>query len=415
MNPSGQQRNRQRAAVYFGLICLGMVFAVSSTVSAQDSFPIGLICPLTGAYAHEARSQKEFAMLAVKQINAAGGVLGRQIRLEIEDTELQPGVGAKRAEQLIEKGVRYLVGGIYSSSVTAVSRVAARHGVIHLGIGGSNDLTGKFCNPYHFNFCPAGYQMADGTGTLLLDTGRLPGEWFAVTVDYSWGHTTLESLKKMLSKRNLRLQGNAFVPLRETDFSAALVRAVVSDAKVLCVIVYGQGQAHLLQQVYDLGVRKKMKIVVIASNISICAGLAPEVIEGIYVGMPWYWDLDNPVTRSLNQVYEAEYGVPGDWPGAEVYDSIFLLADAIRQARSFEAPAVIAQLEGRVFQTSKTPETVRACDHRIIQDWYVGVGKPGSRRRNRWDLFDMIGPADGDKLMLPCAETGCDMTAPVLR
>jgi branched-chain amino acid transport system substrate-binding protein len=166
-----------------------------------------------------------------------------------------------------------------------------------MGVGGSNALTGEKCNIHHFNLDTAAYQMDLGTGSIVIDKLELPKEWFTITVDYSWGHTCLESVKKMLSKRGGKVVGNVFVPVRAQDFSTALVKAVVSDAPVLCVIVYGSGQGKLLQQIYDLKVHTKMQIVVIASDLTIALNINPTAIEGVLVGLPWYWNLNNNTTK----------------------------------------------------------------------------------------------------------------------
>ncbi len=376
---------------------------------AEETLQIGLLCPLTGSYAKEARSQVNFAKMAAGQINAAGGVLGRRIEITVRDTRLSPTRAAQEAESLISNGVDFFIGGIYSSEVTAISLVARENNVLHVGLGGSNDLTGKYCNPYHFNLCPAGYQMARGTGDIVIDQLDIPKEWFAITVDYSWGHTTLASVEAMLEQKNGYLAGNAFVSLRESDFSAAITRAVTSGAPVLCIIVYGHGQAQLLNQIHDLGVKQKMLVVVIAANQEISAGLDPEVTENICVGLPWYWGLENKVTKQLSRDYMDVYGDPGDWPGALAWDSVHVIARAVSLAGSFVPEKVIPFLEGMEFETSKTLQKIRACDHRAIQDWYVGIGKPAALRQNMWDVYKIVGSADKNAIMTDCDDTGCLM------
>lgn len=376
---------------------------------ADDPVRIGLICPLTGHYGKEALSQKNFALLAAREINNAGGILGKKIEIVIEDTMLKPDQAVIKAEKLISQGVKYFIGGLYSSEVTAISQVASQNKVLHMGLGGSNTLTGIYCNKYHFNLCPAGYQMVRGLGNLVIDRLGLSKEWFTITVDYSWGHTTLDSVGKMLSAKGGTLVGNSYAALNETDFSASLVRALVSDARVLCIIVYGQHQAYLLQQIYDLGVKSKMDIVVIASNLGIITGLGPEVTENVYMGVPWYWNLEYPQTRELNQKYMDQYLEPGDWPGAQVYDSIHVIAAAIRNTGSFDPEKLIPEMEGMVFQTSKSSEKIRACDHRAIQDWYVGVGKSSIQRESKWDVLKILAGEGGEDLMDTCEETGCHM------
>ncbi len=396
-----------RIAIVF--IIFTLVTAVFSTpfAKADKKITIGVLSPLTGPYRFEAESQRDFAYLAAAEINAQGGVLGRQIDIVVEDTELKAGVGTAKARKLIDNDVKYLTGGLSSTVVGAISNLAHKAGVLHLGIGGANSLTGENCNRHHFNLDTAAYQMAIGTGTVVLDKIGLPNDWFCITADYSWGHTTLDSVKKVLANRGGKVVQNVMTVIRENDYSPALVKAMTSDASVLCVIVWGAGQVRLLEQAYEFGVQNKMDIVVIVSGYNIISKTAPRALRGVYMGIPWYWNIDNETTQSLSKKYIDKYGQPGDWPGAQVYDSIKVLTTAMEKAGSFEVDKLIPVLEGMEFQTSKGPERIRACDHRAVQDWYVGIGNPPHIRKNKWDLLKIIGQVGGDEIMYPCEETGC--------
>ena len=397
--------------------CIYILLLISfiiSSAKAEDNITIGVLCPLTGPYSFEAESQQNFAYLAAEEINAAGGVLGRKIDIVIEDTQLKASMGAKKARMLIQSGVEYLTGGVSSNVVAAISRVAHENGILHLGIGGSNALTGKDCNQHHFNLDTAAYQMVLGTGTYAIERLGLPNEWFTITADYSWGRTCLESTEKMLTGRGGRLVGNAMVTLREKEFSPALLRALVSGAPVLCVIVYGSGQGRLLQQAYDFGItNKKMKVVVIASDITIALHAKPEALSGVYFGLPWYWDINNADVRQLSKRYWDKFGNPPAWPGVQVYDSIKVLAMAIEKGGTFSIPQLIPILEGLEFHTSKGTQRIRACDHRAIQDWYLGIGKEPDDMRNRWDILKIMGKVDGDNIMYSCEDTGCKMNSDI--
>lgn len=404
-----------RRGLLRGWVCVSIIglvagFIVSgSYVQAEEKMVVGVLCPLTGPYSFEAEGQVNFAQLAAEEINAAGGVLGRKMEIVVEDTMLKPGIGVQKARKLIDQGVKYLTGGVSSSVVLAVSKVANEAGVLHLGIGGSNDLTGENCNKHHFNMDTAAYQMATGTGSIVVDQLKLPKDWFCITADYTWGHTCLDSVKKMLEKRGGKVVGNIMVPITEQDFSSALTKAMASNAPVLCVIVYGSGQGKVLQQAHEFGLKKKMKIVVVASDLTIATVTGGKAIEGVYLGLPWYWNLQNPVTIALNKRYVEKYGKPSAWPGAQVYDSVKVLVQAIQKTKSFEVEKLIPVLEGMEFQTSKGPEKVRACDHRAIQDYFVGIGKSPDKMKDQWDVMEIIGTVGGEGIMDTCAETGCKM------
>jgi len=395
--------------LFMALILVAAFLFSNSPVRAEEKIVIGVLCPLTGPYSFEAQSEANFARLAAEEINAAGGIMGRKVEIVVEDTMLKPGIGVQKARKLIDKGVKYLTGGVSSSVVLAISKVANEAGVLHMGIGGSNALTGKYCNRHHFNLDTAAYQMATGTGSVVVDELGLPKDWYCITADYTWGHTCLESVKNMLKKRGGKVVGNIMVPIREQDFSSALTKAMASGAPVLGVIVYGSGQGKLIQQAHEFGLKKKMKIVVVASDLTVATVTGGEAIQGVYLGMPWYWNIQNPVTIALNKRYVAKYGQPAAWPGAQVYDSVRVMAMAMEKAKSFDVDKLIPVLEGMKFQTSKGPEQIRACDHRAMQDWYVGIGKAPGEMKSKWDVMKIIGKVGGEEIMDTCAETGCHM------
>ena len=405
----------RKHGLVFGFGCFILAFALllfmnTSAVMAEETIKIGVLTPLTGPYSFEAEGQVNFAKLAAEEINAKGGIMGKKVEILVEDTMLKPGIGVQKARKLIESdGVKYLTGGVSSAVVLAVSKVANESGVIHLGIGGSNDLTGKDCNKHHFNLDTAAYQMATGTGSVVVDKLGLPKEWFCITADYTWGHTCLDSVKKMLEKRGGKVVGNIMVPIREQDFSSALTKASASNAPVLCIIVYGAGQGKCIQQAQEFGLKKKMKIVVVASDLTIATVTGGEAIQGVYLGMPWYWNIQDPVTIALNKRYVEKYGHPSAWPGAQVYDSVRCLAMAIEKAKSFDTAKIIPQLEGMEFMTSKGPEKIRACDHRAIQQYFVGIGKAPDKMKDKWDVMEVIGSVGGEEIMDTCEETGCKM------
>ena len=95
----------------------------------------------------------------------------------------------------------------------------------------------------------------------------------------------------------------------------------------------------------------------------------------------------------------------------QVYDGIKVLAEAINEVGGLDTGKIIKALEGRKFQTSKGPEQIRACDHRAVQDYYVGIGKSQKEMKGPWDMLKIVGSTGGEEIMIPCAQTGCKMGA----
>ena len=108
---------------------------------------IGMVDPMTGVYAAVAQNEVTRAKLAVQQINAAGGIMGRQIELLVEDSANDVGTGVQKARKLIERDqVSFIIGDVNSGIAQAVAQVTNEKKVLHIVSGGHTDtITGTDC------------------------------------------------------------------------------------------------------------------------------------------------------------------------------------------------------------------------------------------------------------------------------
>jgi branched-chain amino acid transport system substrate-binding protein len=393
------------------LFSLGMV----SKATAQDRpWVLGVTVPLTGAYADEAEDQVRAATLAVEEINAAGGILGRKIKMVVEDTRLKPDIAVQKARKLIEKdGVHVIVGEVSSGNTVAMAAETQKANVFHMGMAGSDDATGKNCHRHFFTVDPSAHQMAYGTMSVFLDEIKGPKKWVFITSDYTWGHTSYNGAIRALKERNATEVGNILSPLACPDYTPYLTKAMQSGAEVLGGIVYGGDQQKLLTQANEFGLKKKMQIVMIVGCQSANWASGPDVMEGIYAGLPWDWNIPYPHAKELGEKCLKRFGSPPAWSASQVYASIIVAFDVIRRTgnppEKFNADLCVWLTEGLKYKVTKGWEQFRECDHRAIQEFFVGVGKNKKEMKNKFDMFKIVGHVTGPKLMLTCPETQCKL------
>ena len=113
------------------------------------------IDPLTGVYAAAGKNEVDGAKLAVEQINAKGGILGRPVELLVEDSANDVGTGVQKARKLIERDqVDFIIGDVNSGIALAMAQVTAEKKVLHIVSGGHTDgVTGKDCHWNVFRVC----------------------------------------------------------------------------------------------------------------------------------------------------------------------------------------------------------------------------------------------------------------------
>src|ERR1700681_1728092 len=168
---------------------------------AEEMVKIGLDNPLTGPYAAVGKNELTGCQLAIEQINAKGGILGRKAELLVEDsTSGDAGTAVQKARKLIERdNVNFLIGNVNSALALAMAQVSNEKGVLHVVPGGHTDaVTGASCHWNVFRICNTTQMEANAvTPALIQNAGK---NWYYITPDYAFGHTLQSGLEKACAR-----------------------------------------------------------------------------------------------------------------------------------------------------------------------------------------------------------------------
>jgi branched-chain amino acid transport system substrate-binding protein len=158
-----------KGAAAIGALQIASPFVVP--VRAADNIKMGMVDPLTGVYAAPAGNEVMGAKLAVDQINAKGGILGRQVELLVEDSANDVGTGVQKARKLIERdNVNFIIGDVNSGIAAAIAQVTAEKKVLHVVSGGHTDtITGKDCHWNVYRVCNTTRMEANSVSDLLYN------------------------------------------------------------------------------------------------------------------------------------------------------------------------------------------------------------------------------------------------------
>src|SRR6201985_589627 len=140
------------------------------TARGETPIKIGMVDPLTGVYAAVAQNEVIGAKYAVEQINAKGGVLGRQLELLVEDSANDVGTGVQKTRKLIERdNVTFIIGDVNSDIAQAMAQVTNEKKVLHVVSGGHTDgITGKDCKWNVYRVCNTTRMEANSVCELLV-------------------------------------------------------------------------------------------------------------------------------------------------------------------------------------------------------------------------------------------------------
>jgi branched-chain amino acid transport system substrate-binding protein len=400
-----------------GLVAASQI-AAPFIVTARGESPIrmGMVDPLTGVYAAPAGNEVIGAKLAVEQINAKGGVLGRQVELLVEDSANDVGTGVQKARKLIERDqVNFIIGDVNSGIAAAIAQVTSEKKVLHVVSGGHTDtITGKDCHWNVFRVCNTTRMEANSVSELLYN--KYGKKWHFITPDYAFGHTLYDACAANLKKLGGTVTGNELTPLGTTDFSAYLIKARAANPDVLLLLVQGSDMINCLKQIVQFGLNKQIHVAGTQQELESLAGLPPEARIGIWM-FEWYWKQPGvphvaEFVAAIRKHNDGKVPTARHWFGYTSAMTFALVAnrektlDAVKLARAlgdFELPPEVKLQPNKCYY--------RAGDHQLMTSAFVGEAV-STGKDDPEDLFRVDTVVPGDKTSPPVSDTGCTLQWP---
>jgi len=372
---------------------------------ADEEIRIGLNYPETGPYAKQGLDQRRGAEMAMESINASGGILGKKIRLIYRDTKSNPKVARDNAIELFDKeGVTMIFGGSSSAVAIAVGKVALEKNRLFFGtLTYSTETTGEYGHRHIFRECYDSY-FAGKVLSDHLNRQYRGKKFFYITADYTWGWTTESVLRKFTGTQDTTAHPEVLTPLGATDFRGALQEAEKAKADLLILSLFGRDMEIAVKQAYEMGLKKKMDIVVPNLTLDMAQGAGPEAMEGVIGATPWYWEIpflfDYPQGKAFVKRFESRYGRYPTTAGASAYVIFHQYKEAVERAKSFDTKKVIRALEGHRYIGVKDQQYWRPWDHQSVQSVFAVRVRPAveiGKTPHQQGYFELINVMSGDE------------------
>ncbi|MGA2893068.1 MAG: ABC transporter substrate-binding protein [Xanthobacteraceae bacterium] len=408
-----KRRTILEAGLALGAMQIASPFVVKSL--ADEPVKIGLDNPLTGTYAAVGKNELIGCQLAIEQINAKGGILGRQAQLLVEDsTSGDAGTAVEKARKLIDRDkIDFLVGNVNSALALAMAGVSYEKGVLHIVPGGHTDaITGSSCHWNVFRVCNTTQMEANAiSSTLIKDYGK---KWYYITPDYAFGHTLQAGLEKAAGALGGIEVGGDLTPLGTTDFSSYLIKAQSTNPDVIIFLIQGDDMVNALKQAVQFGLDKKFHLAGAQQELESLEGLPPEARIGTWV-FEWYWKQPNVphVAEFVDAVKKKSGRVPTarTWFG---FVSTWTCALAANTAKSLEAVKMAKALQGFKLppEIALMPDGAfyREGQNQVIPNLYVGNAQAQGSEAD--DLFKVTNVVKGADVAGSLEDTGCKLTWP---
>jgi branched-chain amino acid transport system substrate-binding protein len=316
-----------------GILGLGLSAAGAQ---AQETIKIGLIQPLTGSVAYNGTTDVNGSKLALDEVNARGGVLGKKVELIIEDGQCKPANSVNAAEKLIQRDkVVALSGAFCSSSTLAVMPIAANYKLpLITGVSSSAELTEKG-NPWFFRATETDALLAKSFSKILYDQLKLRKVAY-IGVNDDFGRGGVAEFEKQMTALGGTTVMKEYFEHGTSDFYTLLTKLKSSGADGVFVAAETQDGSIFVKQKAELGLTTKVFGVGSWATADFIK-LTGESSEGIYAAVPYASTMTTPKNKAFVEAYTARYKeAPGKYSAAG-YNAINILVDAIGRAGSTDA------------------------------------------------------------------------------
>jgi branched-chain amino acid transport system substrate-binding protein len=322
-----------------------LIGTLAARPEAQQTIKIGVIQPLTGAFAASGTYVSNGARIAADEINAGGGVLGRKIELVVEDNKSNPTEAASVAEKLIVRDKVPVLMGAWGSSLTlAVMPKLMEYQVPMLVETSSSDKITTIGNPFVFRISPPSSVEATGFAR-MIDQLKIGKADFLV-VNNDWGLGTADQFTRMFKAHNIKVGLVENMAQNAQDMSAQLAKIKASDADTLIVTTAVEQLTLVFKQAAALGLKRRIITTggsQVPDQLIEQAGGAANGTSHIAFFAPWNPDLSADPARARAFIAEWKkrgYAFAGLTESFRGYDGIRTIAAAITKAGKPDAAAI---------------------------------------------------------------------------
>ena len=332
------------------LTSVAMAFLISLLAvrpAAQQSIKIGVIQPLTGAFAASGTYVANGARIAADEINAAGGVLGRRLELVVEDNKSNPTESVAVAEKLIVRDKAPVLMGAWGSSLTlAVMPKLMEYQVPMLVETSSSDKITTIGNPFVFRISPPSSIEATGFAKVIDDLKIAKADFLVINND--WGLGTADQFGRMFQAHNIKVGLVENMAPNAQDMSAQLAKIKASDADTLIVTTAVEQLTLIFKQATALGLKRRIITTGGSQEPDQLIEQAGGAVNGsshITFFAPWTPELSADPARARTFIAEWKkrgYQFAGLTESFRGYDGIRTIAAAITKAGKAEPAAIRA-------------------------------------------------------------------------
>ena len=334
------------------IVAAALGMAVSLPALAQDKVKLVDVVELSGAGATAGTNWKNGIDLAVADINAKGGILGKQIEIVHYDTQTNPGNTRAAVQRAIDEGTYAVLGPVFSGPIGASMQISQRAEIAQIVGGEAAGLT-KQGNEYLFRTSLSQTAAMPKIAKYLKDTVKAASV-AVVWVNNDFGKGGRDAIIPELEKAGIKLAADIATEQGQADFAADAIKVKNSNADAIFVYLNEEESARFLRAAKQQGITKPMvgETTLLGAKVIELAGDAANGVKG-HVGLSI--DAPIPAFQEFGKKFQAKYNYASDHNGLKGYMAVYMVKWATEKQKKFDKKGVADTLRGATIKTSDEP------------------------------------------------------------
>ncbi|MDF2646018.1 MAG: urea transporter, urea binding protein [Paenibacillus sp.] len=365
--------------------------AEAKAETKDETVPVGILHSLTGTMSISEVSVRDAELMAIDEINAAGGLLGKKIKPVIEDGASDWPTFAEKTKKLLQKDSVVTIFGCWTSaSRKAVLPVVEQNkGLLWYPV----QYEGVESSPNIFYIgATTNQQIIPAVTWLLQNKGK---KFYLLGSDYVFPRTANKIIKEQLKAEGGSLVAEEYTPLGHTDYNTIISKIKKEKPDVIFNTLNGDSNVAFFKQLKDAGISSKdittMSVSIAEEEVR---GIGASVLDGHYTAWNYYQTTDTPENKKFVEAYKAKYGKDRvtDDPIEAGYTAVYLWAEAVKKAGSFDVEKVKAAAKGIEWNAPEGKVTIDGENQHISKTARIGQIMADGQIKEIWNSGQPLKP-----------------------
>ena len=366
---------RRKWIIVVGVLLVSLVLALGTGWAAEKKpIKLGVVFIMSGKMGGYGKHGTQAIQLAMDEINARGGILGRKVEAIFEDDELKVDKGVQITKKFITQDkVDFIIGPTSSGVALAMAEIVEQHKkILVLTQSATNSLTDAKFNRYMFSTL-SNAMMHSRAGAYLM-ASKPYKRWMCIGPGYSYGYESWNSFKAKLKelRPDIEIVGELWPKLTEPDYTSFIQKIIEAKPEAIWSPLWGMDAVTFIKQALPLGLFDKIKFAFPdGAALETLVPLGKSIPEGLFVATRYFFlTPDSPMNRQFVKVYQERFKEYPDYMAQETYAGVYFLKAAIERAGTTNTEKVIAAVEKEplAWETPEGWKIMRKEDHQVVED-----------------------------------------------